>query len=233
MVGLDGNDIFGMVGGVICFVGVGVGDGVISFGSVGVSGNEKLIVGRAFGSGGTLGRAGLASGEGSVGVTMGAVLGTLGCEMGSGSAIFTLGMGGSTFVTGCFAGIGAASDPKIVRNEGVSGISKFRISERLNSCEIFSNVVEVIYPSSRLSFSIRSNRRMAARNAYETWAYSSSGSDFIFKEVSNLKSFVSSLDFLLKSFTTGIVRPKVFCYPFPKCLIILFFIILKTHPNIM
>lgn len=50
--------------------------------------------------------------------------------------------------------------------------------------------------------------------------------------MSNLKSFVSTLDFL-KSFTTGIVRPKAFLYPFTKYLIILFFTILKTHPYIL
>lgn len=144
--GLEGNDIFGMVGGVICFVGVGVGVGEISCGSAGESGNVKLIVGRGFGSTGALGVVGLASGEGSVGVMVGGVIGGVSGVIGWGAvgSVFGRGVGSTTVGVGFFATTGASSEPKTICNEGVSGISIARISERLNPCEIFSKVVEVI-----------------------------------------------------------------------------------------
>jgi hypothetical protein len=54
-----------------------------------------------------------------------------------------------------------ASDPNNVVKDGVVGISIFLISPILSSLDIFSRVVDVIYPSKRDSFNILSKRSIA------------------------------------------------------------------------
>ncbi|MHA2329610.1 MAG: hypothetical protein ACXACR_13925 [Candidatus Hodarchaeales archaeon] len=130
-----------------------------------VSGNEKLILGRLRGDSGE----GVAMGVFSsttgwdwreaVGIDE-AIEGALGWDVETGAVT---GLGAVVSTSGIFLvdAIRGCSVPKISCKEGISGISSFLISAKLNSREIFSRVVDVMYPSNRLSFNSLSKRSIA------------------------------------------------------------------------